>query len=230
MKNTKHNKFWHLYKTGRDRADWDDGMDLEQILCPVNPGHRRGGERTTNLRIVLSGNTIADVEDFIWLHECVIQDHVLQLFRENGVTGFEVKPVKARFEEGNNSPPILWEIVTTGWAGVAPPESGITLNKEDSCTACGMLTYTKAKDYSKLINPEQWDGSDIFIVWPLPRYIFITDRLRKLIQAHNLSGCIFIEPKDLPFSQFDSGFSPGRLSNYMPEKRANELGQPLGIY
>jgi len=221
--------FWHLDEPDRRSrcADWDDGMDLEQILCPVNPGHQRGGKRTTDLKIVLLGS---HVEDFVWTNECVIQDRVLQLFRENGVTGFEAKPVKARFARSSEAPSVLWELVVTGWAGVASPESGIMLDKEKSCPVCGCLHYTSSTDYSKLINLEQWDMSDIFMVWPLPRYIFITDRVRKLIESEGLTGCSFIAPKDLPHSRYGSGFSPGRLSYYMPESRASELGRPLGIY
>lgn len=232
MQLTDKPKFWHLDKIDRRsrRADWDDGMDLEAIICSANPGHQRGGKRTTDLRVVLPGK---EVEDFVWIGyggECIIQDRVRLLFHEEGITGFEVKPVKARFEHNNRTLPVLWELVVTGWAGVAPPESGITLDKENSCSVCGYLNYTSASDYSKLIRPDQWDGSDIFIVWPLPRFIFVTDRVRKLIEARKMTGCSFLAPKDIPYSRYDSGFSPGRLSYYMPEERARVLGEPLGIY
>ena len=68
------------------------------------------------------------------------------------------------------------------------------------------------------------------MVWPLPRYIFITNRLRRLLESSKLIGFCFVALKDLPYSRYDTGFSPGRLSYYMPEKRAKELGEPLGIY
>ena len=65
------------------------------------------------------------------------------------------------------------------------------------------------------------------MVWPLPRFIFITDRVRQLIEAHGLTGCRFVMPEEL--ADMD-GFGPGRLSYWMPEKRARNLGEPLGIY
>ena len=53
-------------------------MDLEPIICPADPGHQRGGKRTTDLKIVLRES---DIEDCIWFDyggECVIQDRVLE--------------------------------------------------------------------------------------------------------------------------------------------------------
>lgn len=231
MTTTDGQPFWHFSKPNRDTQSADyDGMSLEPIVCPNNPGHQRGGKRTTDLKIVLRQS---NGEDFVWFDytgECVIQDHVLQVFRDNNVTGFEVKPVKARFALTSAIPPQMWELVVTGWAGVAPPESGISLNKEKSCPVCGSLHYTSATDNSHLIKREQWDGSDVFMVWPLCRYIFIADRLRRLVEANHLTGCHFIAPKDLPISRYNSGYSPGRLSYYMPQNRAKELGEGLGIF
>ena len=232
MKTKYNTEFWSLREPCRRvrYADWDEGMDYEGIVCPANDGHQRAGKRTTDLRIVLPGG---HVEDFVWFQyggECLIQDKVLQIFQKNDVTGFEVKPVQARFEKGSVSPPVLWEPIITGWAGVASPESGIVLDKENSCPVCGHLHYTEVTDYSKLINPGQWDGSDIFMVWPLPRFVFVSGRLRQIIESANLIGCSCYEPKNLPIGRFHSGFSPGRLSYYMPEKRARELGEAIGIF
>lgn len=229
MTTTKQHQFWRLDgpESQTRLAEWDDEMDyLETIHCPVDPGHQRAGRRMPNLSVALPGS---DADDFVWTwkSECLIQDRVLRLFRERRVTGFEVKPVSARFVRSKKTPPVLWELVVTGWAGMASPESGVMLNKEKSCSVCGHLTYTGLTDNSKLIKPEQWDGSDMFLVWPLPKFVFITDRLCQLIETHSLTGCRFVKPNE--FNEMD-GFSPGRLSYSMPETRARELGEPLGIY
>ena len=84
MANTDQIHFWHLEKPNcrTQQADWDDGMDLEQVVCPRSPGHQRGGKRTTDLKIVLR---TTELHDFIWFDyggECVIQDRVLQLLRD----------------------------------------------------------------------------------------------------------------------------------------------------
>ena len=80
---------------------------------------------------------------------------------------------------------------------------------------------------ASLIDPQQWDGGDFFMVWPLPRYIFATDKVVKFMRDEKLTGIAFT-----PLDQLKSGseLGPGRLSDYMPEDRAHELGDSLGIY
>ena len=65
------------------------------------------------------------------------------------------------------------------------------------------------------------------MVWPLPMYVFITDRVRKAILENHLSGVRITAISELKKTD---GFSPGRLRTCMPEGRARQLGEPLGIY
>lgn len=238
-------KFWHLSspESVEGTADWDESMDLEQISCPVTRTHDRPGKRTTDLNVVL---TSSQMTDFVWTwgSACMIQDRVLQLFRGEGFTGFEVKPMHARMKIRAEEPdpfdptpgvtaqeaarvkiPILWELVVTGWGGMAPPESGVRLVR--SCLVCGMLSYKAFDDGSRLIDEKQWDGSDFFIVWPYPKYVFVTDQVADFVRKHELTGAELHAPTTL---KSVAGASPGRLSYWMPEPRARELGEPLGIY
>lgn len=225
------NRFWHLAipdSTAR-YAEWvNDEMDLEQVICPVNAGHRRGGKRLTDLSIALRG---AGVEDFVWtwLRNCLIQDHVLDLFRRSGFTGFDVKPVKARFKRASEQqPPRLWELVTTGWAGMASAKSGIRLIEH--CNACGLRRYSAWTDAKNLIDSAQWDGSDFFMVWPLSKYIFVTSRVADMIRDRGLSGIVLRPSTDLVFPpHVIPEIGGGRLSYWMPEEQARKLGGPLGI-
>src|SRR6266513_6331748 len=230
-------RFWNLRAPDMDeefRVDWEVGkVDLQQVACPINAKHRRGGRRTKNLRVVLGSIEVFDVM-WTWVNECLIQQHVLDAFEQQGFSGFQVKPVEARFKRpGADKPPRLWEFVVTGWAGFASPESGMRLDETRSCLHCGSLHYTRPTDYSRLIDETKWDGSDFFMVWPLPKYIFVTDRVREFAQTNGFRLVEFAHVADLqdPFlQQLKSGPSPGRLSYWMPEDRARELGEPLGIY
>jgi hypothetical protein len=238
--------FWKLTspETTRGLAEWDDSMKLGgPVFCPTNPGHRRAGKRLTDLSVLL---TSKKTPDFVWTwqSECLIQERVLQLFREQGFTGFEVKPVRARMkvrakeidpcddnpglteaEVSKARTPTLWEVVITGWAGMAPPESGIRLI--ESCPDCGLKGYSCFTDPSRLIDESQWDGSDFFMVWPLPRFIFVTDRVARFINDNKLRG---VGLKHLTELKCEGILRGGRLSYRMPEARARELGEPLGIY
>ncbi len=219
-------KFWCLRSPDSTvrLADWAKGeVETETVICPVNDGHQREGKRLTNLSITLPRYA---VQDFVWVwgSECLVQDSVLELLKGNSFTGFEVKPVKARFKRPNSEPPRLWELVVTGWAGMAPPESGIRLVEQ--CEDCGDIVYSACENPSALIDVSQWDGSDFFMVWPLPLFIFVTDRVAQLIRDNRLTGAVLKQPTDLDLS---GGFGPGRLSYWMPAQRARELGAAMGI-
>jgi Protein of unknown function (Gmx_para_CXXCG) len=221
-------KFWKLYGPGSQRkiAEWiDEEMDLDTVKCHVSDGHQHAGKRLTDLSIWLRGSA---AEDFVWTwySDCLIQDHVLNFLREQEFTGFDVKPVRARFKSDSKKPaPKLWELVVMGWAGMAAPESGITM--DDHCPACGHTHYSGFSRPENLIDEAKWDGSDFFMVWPLPRYVFVTERVAEAIRERGFSGVTFTAIEDL---EPTDGHSPGRLSYVMPEARARALGEPLGIY
>jgi hypothetical protein len=79
-----------------------------------------------------------------------------------------------------------------------------------------------------LIDAAEWDGSDLFIVWPLPLYRFISERLAGILRTERSSGIKLIPASDIPFER-GSLATPGRLLDWMPESRARALGDPLGI-
>ncbi len=229
MGTSKQQQFWELHESRKTRpvAGYDDEMYFEPFHCPVNPGHRRSGDRRPDYLCVTLRNM--ELEDFVWVEtgECLLQDRVLEVFRQEGVTGFDVQPVKARFEKSKKMPPPLWELKVRGWSGMAKPESGIRLNKAKCCEACGKIRYTGLTNPSKLMDLSQWDGSDFFIIWPLPRYNFVTDRLKRIIERHHLTGAEFTAMRDL---ETTDGFGPPRLRSIFPEEQAKRLGEPLGIY
>lgn len=222
------NSFWLLTypDSTRKLAEWaDDEVETKKVSCPLDPGHRGGGKRLSDLSVVLPRGTVQDFT-WTWLSDCLIQDHVVNLFRQEGFTGFEVKPVKARFKYGEAEPPTLWELVRTGWAGLARPECGI--NRTYFCVGCKHVKYSGLEHPELLIDEAQWDGSDFFMVWPLPLFVFVSQRVADCIRDHRLTGVVLKEVQGLT-EVGESGFTPGRLSYWMPEARARELGEAAGI-
>ena len=220
-------KFWNMRSAMSTSkcAEWaHDEMELETVVCPTNEGHHGPGKRLTDLSVTLPGGTVEDIV-WTWYSECLVTDRVLELFKSSGFTGFEVKPAKARFKRSTEQPPRLWELIVTGWAGMASSESGIRLIEH--CKNCGLTKYSAGVCPDKLIDVSKWDGNDFFMVWPLPKYVFITDRVAQIVRGNYLSGAVLTPPSELDLS---GGFGPGRLSYHMPHQRARELGEPLGIY
>jgi hypothetical protein len=219
-------EFWVLRSPERPvPAEWDESVDLEGVTCPVNPGHQRAGKRLGDLRIVLPNRK---PDDFVWTwySDLLIGENAIAILRRAKITGFMTKPVEAHFRNGEKTSEGFRELVVTGWGGMARPESGIQLDQKQSCDVCGMLRYTGLKYPQEIVDESQWDGSDIFMVWPLPAYPIVTRRFVDIVREHRLSGL-----KCLPIDKLEQteGYSPGRLSYSMPEDRARMLGVPLGI-
>lgn len=220
-------KFWKLSSPRNERlwAERTEGaVQLETITCPADPGHQRAGPRLGNLSVDLP---IDFERDFIWTwhSDCLVTKHAVEVFNENRLTGFETRPVTARFRQSLLDPPELFELCVTGWAGIAPLASGVRLIER--CEYCGLLVYSNFRDPSKLIDPALWDGSDVFMVWPLPRFVLLSDRAKRVIERSDLEGAIYVPVEQLPVS--DRTLGPGRLSYRMPKERAYELGGLYGI-
>lgn len=66
------------------------------------------------------------------------------------------------------------------------------------------------------------------MVWPLPRYPFASDRLASIIRQEKLAGVKLIPPAAIEVER-GAELNPGSLFEWLPEVRAEELSQQLGI-
>jgi Protein of unknown function (Gmx_para_CXXCG) len=224
-----HNTFWYMRKPRPQptRLEWDSlaGRKRGKYSCPADSGHNSAGARLGDLYLLSPTPPLLDV-DWTWDSECVVRDDILRAFTAERFTGFQARPVHIRKQlSDDKTVPLLWEIQVSGWAGMARPESGI--RRIERCAICGRQTYTGFSDPDLLVDETQWDGSDLFMVWPMPRYIFVTERVAAFIRSNELTG---VETIELYQMQPSKGFTPLPLRLRMPEARARELGDPLDIY
>jgi hypothetical protein len=168
-------------------------------------------------------------DDVIWTWngDCLLRDSVAKLFSRAGVTGYFLRDIEVVDSELANGALGLHELVVTGWGGQAAPSTGISLDSKRSCPACQLLVYTGLTNPENLFDPQQWDGSDIFMIWPLPRFIFVSDRLARLLRSNEVTGIQLTPVEQIPTTS--ASLSPGRLSYWMPADRANALGASLDI-
>jgi hypothetical protein len=223
-----HCRYWFLSRppyTPTLQWDKEAGRRTIQNVCPVDPAHNRSGKRPGELQLILPDTQL---QDFAWTSygDCLIQDRVLKEFTSAGFTGFYSRPVHLRREhDATELLPTLWELQITGWGGMARAESGVT--RTERCPICGWQIYTRFTNPALLIDDANWDGSDFFMVWPMPRYVFIADRVASLIRSKGFTGADVIELSQIPLPR---GFGPGGLRDWMPEERARKLGVQLDIY
>jgi hypothetical protein len=213
-------KFWYL-DPPRLKGLAEESLDTkyERIVCPVDEDHKRGGKRIGALSVIVHPSRVGDFT-FVWGGGILVSQKVLDLFEKYRVTGFKAERVKASYPKTiKGGPPDLFELVATGWGGFAALAAGVKL--AESCPGCGYKEYTIAEP-SRLIDAAAWDRSDLFIVWPLPGYKFVSDRLADIIRQEKLSGVKVVPATQLP-TERGAGLSPGPLSWHMPEARAREL-------
>ncbi len=191
----------NFYDLSKDFAykyiDYAESTDWEGIVCPVYPGHQRAGNRIGGLEIELPDE---GKRDFYWtfFSELVITDRLANLFKENNITGFELKPVKVVNKKTTLK---YWEFLPTGKGGQS---ENYRLSYE--CEFCGQKYYKDVDEPPEekftsvkrvLVNPDQWDGSDVFTVIGLIRHILITEKVKELIISNGIKGAIITPAEHL---------------------------------
>ena len=74
----------------------------------------------------------------------------------------------------------------------------------------------------KLFDIDKWDGSDFFLVWPMPRYVFITEEVAKFILKEGYTGVKIRELNAFPKSIAGS-YSPGRIEDWYGIEEAAKI-------
>jgi hypothetical protein len=218
--------FWLLQRPASQRlAEQAPDRDYETIICPADPDHQRPGKRITSFSVIVHPSALRDFT-WTWLSDTLISQKVVDLFEKYRVTGFEAVPVKTSYPTRiKTPPPPLFELVVTGWGGWAARAAGVGLTY--SCPACGRKKYVIAEP-KRLIDPAAWDGNDLFIVWPLPKFRFASSRLAAILRQEKISGVELIPARQIPLER-GVEVGPGSITYCMPEGRARELGERFGI-
>ena len=161
-----------------------------------------------------------------WAFGTLVHEELLAEMEKLGFTGYRSRPATVSYRDGSVSTGYR-ELIVTGWAGVASPESGVRVAK--SCPACRWKKYTAVTDYERLIDWTQWSGDDFFIVWPMPHWILITERVAQWLLSRDVKSFRLTSLDDWDHPVGASGFTVGRLSNFLPEDLAVKYGRPLGL-
>jgi hypothetical protein len=193
------------------------------IVCSLNPGHARRGHRLSSISVTVPWKQPPDVlHSFV---EWLPQKHVVETLRREGVTGFTTTPATAVMKRALD-PVTVCELKVIGWGGVLPTWTGVAL--EQRCPECHWKRYSAFTGDLDLIDLDDWSGSDFFMIWPLPAYVFVTRKVREIFKRRGFSGVRF--SRQFPSGGEAGGFSPGGLSGWLPEDRAHAIGDPLGIH
>jgi hypothetical protein len=203
------------------------GVHFEYIECVQNAGHSRKGKRLSEtLEVELyEGKTLQDFNWTVGL-DCIVSERVIAELAKFQLSGYATS--KVRVNTGDNAARLggYVQLLKTGWAGIVHEDSGIELISDPSC--CGYLDYSPALR-PRFVNWHTWDGSDLFMVWPIPTATFLSARALACFEANGHWTGYKLEVAEYFTGGLSMGFSPGRLSYWMPFELAHRLGSPLGI-
>lgn len=201
----------------------------EETVCPANPEHVFGSYRQGPLYIILPSIKVPPMF-WSWASECIITEPIVELLMRADVSGYRLERViptgVRRGDKDLSKVPPLFHLIVTGWGGMASPRSGLKLIEK--CPACGFTRYADISNPGELIDSNLWDSSDLFFIWPLPRRIFITQRVADLLKRNRIRQFLLVAPSDMTF--FHNRFSPGLLKDYVGEERANDLRMQIEMY
>jgi hypothetical protein len=161
-----------------------------------------------------------------WLFGCVIHERLADEFEQQGFTGYQLRQATICFRDGHRSNE-YHELIVTGWAGMAPIESGIHLI--ETCPACRYKRYSGITNFDMLIDWSQWTGDDFFIVWPRPSSKLVSERVGQWLISRKIKSFRLSSFQDLDQMVEKFGSSPGLISDYLPEDLAIKFGRPLGL-
>lgn len=216
----------HWPHSERLMADTAIKEEREYRACPITTEHSDGSRRVSPLALTLKHNHRDETMIWCWVEGLVVHERLLEGFEREGFTGYRTRPATVRFRDGELSNEYR-EFIVTGWAGVATDESGVRVKL--GCPVCHWKKYTGITNYEKLIDWSHWTGEDFFIVWPLPRFILITERVAHWILNNEVRSCSVQGLDDFDHPVGASGFTVGRLSNFMPQDLAIKYGRPLDL-
>jgi len=163
--------------------------------CAYDPGHFALEKWQRPLKVIGSVRPFTDFEWTVY-GDLIVTNEVQKKLAKTHFTGFRFQPVDffstTKTPFGRDS--VELEII--GWGGRARKESGVEIIEE--CPACKRRVFAAYDDPGKIFNADEWDGSDLFTIWPMPRTYFVSKDVRNWIADNEFTGVRFIEISKLP--------------------------------
>jgi hypothetical protein len=198
------------------------GRPWEPIICPAEPDHRNSWRPPGPITIDLeeSGRT-----ECLWtlMSDCLLGEAVIDELQGNRVTGFATNGVRT---VGHSPSGINYsQFSAIGWGGIAPESSGIHV--VEGCRHCGYKRYSPPLHMDKLFDELRWDGSDVFMIWPMTKFIFVVQRVKDILDELGVSGLKLLPIEELKLKGY--GFAAHRLKYHFPADRAAQIAGAVGL-
>lgn len=202
-----------------DQLRYASPMRLDTELCSHRPEHAMRSRWIRPLRVI---GPIQPLTDFEWTvyGDVIVTNEVAESLRNAKFSGVEF--LSTRFYTTTETPfgRASLELQVNGWGGIAPTESGI--QEMERCPYCKNRVFSAYTRPERIFDIEGWDGTDMFLIWPLPRYIMVTGRIRDFILDSKYTGVRFRKLGELPPAVAGT-LTPGNLRDWFDEERVRAI-------
>lgn len=202
-----------------DRLPYLETAKFDVQLCDKDRTHSKYQRAKRPLQIIAPINPRTDFQWTVF-GDCVVTSEVKNAFEEAQLTGIEFNNIECHTTTGLRLEQEVFEMVVTGWGGVAPPASGVHVVEE--CQYCGRKIYSGYSNPSLLFDLDAWDGSDLFLIWPLPRYIMAVLAVKNVVEQRGFSGATLASLEKLP-KVIAGTLTPGHLGDWFEQTKARQL-------
>lgn len=125
--------------------------------------------------------------------EFLVSGRLASVLVSAGLTGVSTAAAKIMFPNGGEN----WdysELRVTALAHIATPAAGCEI--EWRCRGCNLREYRPGLRID-LAAAEARPTTDFFVVWPLARYVFCSDRAKALLERFDIPAIRFVDPATL---------------------------------
>jgi hypothetical protein len=177
-----------LYNPKKEHFDVED--------CPVFSVHRTAPKKKDeNLSIVIKGKRMGDFV-FTVFSDLLITDKTAQIFEKHRLTGYKLREVDVANKE---LPFKLWQVIAVGKVKLHPD---MDIKEVYRCEHCNFVrSFVFNDDVGIKIAENSWDGSDFFEIGR-GYHIFVSEKVKKIIDEHKLKGAQLIPGADFRFNEF----------------------------
>ena len=198
-----------------DQLRYASAMTLETELCSHRPEHAARSRWIRPLKVI---GPIRPMTDFEWTvyGDVIVSRSVAESLRNVGFSGMQCLPAELHTSTETPFGRESLELRINGWGGNAPADSGI--HEVERCSYCEHKVFSGYSHPERLFDIGGWDGSDMFLIWPLPRYIMVTGRVRNFILDSKYTGVCLRKLEELPHVVAGT-LTPGNLRDWFDEDR-----------
>jgi hypothetical protein len=180
-----------------------------------------------NLSIVIKRKKMGDFVSTPF-SDWLITDKTAEIFENEGLTGYKLREV----DVSNKVLPFkLWQIMVLGKAKITP-DSG--MKEIYRCDYCGLVKRGVSNDKTGIIIDENtWDGSDFFRIEQNKIVIFVTEKVRKVINDYKLTGVLLVPSTEIKLGHSltddDKNWSKEQWKEYYEDYGEEQYKRFIGL-